>query len=317
MSPSRIVSQRRQDLGSKWARVAALAVSTIGAIDTGSITLDRWGLFTSFSCPGGFQGCDKVLSSPWATFLQINGNPIPLSFIGLLAYLSIFSLAIVPFLPWTSENKYELTRRTWQGLFVVSCGMAVFSLLLIWLMIFKIEAFCFFCLLSALLSFSLLGLSFFGAGWDDYGKIIFRGFIVCILIFLGGLIWIAALDPSNAKVPSEEKLGIPPVVVSNSGPAEVSLAKYLTSIDAVMYSAYWCPHCHDQKEMFGKQAVSELQVVECAEDGQNSQRSLCDLKGIQGFPTWEINGQFDSGVKSLQKLSDLSGYKGSKVFSGN
>ena len=81
-----------------------------------------------------------------------------------------------------------------------------------------------------------------------------------------------------------------------------------------MYSAYWCPHCHDQKEMFGKEAASELQVVECAVDGRNNQRELCESKGLEGFPTWEINGKLDSGVKSLKRLAELSGYKGLEKF---
>ena len=77
-----------------------------------------------------------------------------------------------------------------------------------------------------------------------------------------------------------------------------------------MYSAYWCPHCHEQKELFGKQATARLKVVECAPDGQNSQAELCASKKIQGFPSWEINGKVDSGVKPLAKLAELSGYKG-------
>ena len=81
-----------------------------------------------------------------------------------------------------------------------------------------------------------------------------------------------------------------------------------------MYSAYWCPHCHEQKELFGKDAAAKLEVIECATDGNNSQASLCQSKAIEGFPSWEINGQIDSGVKSLPKLADLSGYQGPRNF---
>ena len=55
-------------------------------------------------------------------------------------------------------------------------------------------------------------------------------------------------------------------------------------------------------------------MIECATDGKNSQAWLCQSKAIEGFPSWEINGQIDSGVKSLQKLADLSGYQGSRNF---
>ncbi len=81
-----------------------------------------------------------------------------------------------------------------------------------------------------------------------------------------------------------------------------------------MYSAYWCPHCHEQKELFGKEAVKELKIIECAADGQNNQRSLCEIKGIDGYPSWEINGNFEYGIQSLDELADLSNYKGSRNF---
>ena len=66
--------------------------------------------------------------------------------------------------------------------------------------------------------------------------------------------------------------------------------------------------------MFGKKATEQLKVVECAPDGRNNQADLCKSKGLTGFPSWEINGQIDSGVKPLSELADLSGYKGDRKF---
>jgi glutaredoxin len=74
-----------------------------------------------------------------------------------------------------------------------------------------------------------------------------------------------------------------------------------------MYGAYWCPHCADQKAMFGE-AVDQVPYVECAADGDNPQPELCKQKGIQGYPTWEIDGQLSPGVKSLEDLATLSGF---------
>ena len=51
-----------------------------------------------------------------------------------------------------------------------------------------------------------------------------------------------------------------------------------------MYSAYWCPHCHEQKELFGQDAAAKLDVIECATDGKNSQATLCQSKAIEGLP---------------------------------
>ena len=61
--------------------------------------------------------------------------------------------------------------------------------------------------------------------------------------------------------------------------------------------------------MFGREATAKLRVIECAADGRNSQKALCDSKKIEGFPTWEIDGKLDSGVKPLAKLAEMSGFK--------
>ena len=44
-------------------------------------------------------------------------------------------MALVPLLPGLQENKANLSRRTWWGLFAVSLGMAVFSGVLVGLMV--------------------------------------------------------------------------------------------------------------------------------------------------------------------------------------
>jgi glutaredoxin len=94
----------------------------------------------------------------------------------------------------------------------------------------------------------------------------------------------------------------------------VELASHLTATGAKLYTAYWCPHCHEQKELFGRQASEKLTVIECAPDGRNSQTALCESKKIDGYPAWEINGEVDTGVKPLEKLAQLSGYSGPRNF---
>ncbi|MDP6172115.1 MAG: thioredoxin, partial [Prochlorococcaceae cyanobacterium ETNP2_MAG_10] len=37
-------------------------------------------------------------------------------------------------------------------------------------------------------------------------------------------------------------------------------------------------------------------------------------KGIDSYPTWEINGKLESGVKPLNKLAELSRYEGTRQF---
>ena len=49
----RINSKRRRgDSGNRWLRVVIAVLATIGVIDTGSITLERWGVLGHLSCPG-------------------------------------------------------------------------------------------------------------------------------------------------------------------------------------------------------------------------------------------------------------------------
>ena len=89
---------------------------------------------------------------------------------------------------------------------------------------------------------------------------------------------------------------------------EAQLAQHLSESGAAMYGAYWCPHCADQKELF-EGAVDQVPYVECAADGENAQPQLCQEKGIQGYPTWEINGELYPGTRPLEELAELSGFQ--------
>ena len=298
------LSSRRagQEPGRPWVRLTMAVLATIGLIDTGSITAKRWGWIGSLSCPGGSDGCDKVLGSAWGTLL---GQP--LSLFGFLAYAMVLLLALMPLLrgglrsPGSEGNRWAL--------FLTCSGMAVFSLVLMGLLVFEIKAFCTFCVVSAALSLGLFLLSLVGGRWSDLGQLVFRGVITALLVGLVGLGWAASADQ-----PVAQSGRAAPAVVSASSPAKIALAEHLTSMGARVFTAYWCPHCHDQKEAFGKEAAAKLQVIECAEDGANSQAQLCKQQGVQGFPSWQIKGVLDSGVKPLDTLADLSGYTGPRDF---
>ncbi|ELR99253.1 hypothetical protein [Gloeocapsa sp. PCC 73106] len=106
----------------------------------------------------------------------------------------------------------------------------------------------------------------------------------------------------------------PPAITTESGPAEIALAEHLQGIDAKIYTAYTCPHCHSQKELLGKKAASLLNNIECHPDGENAQPELCEAAGITGVPTWEIKGELYPGVQPLETIADLSGYTGSRAF---
>ena len=82
-------------------------------------------------------------------------------------------------------------------------------------------------------------------------------------------------------------------------------AKCLTEKGAVFYGASWCPHCNEQKEMFGD-SMQYVKYVECASD-DGGQTEACSQKKITGYPTWEINGELSPGKQSFEELSSKTG----------
>ncbi|TAL48514.1 hypothetical protein EPN87_00365 [archaeon] len=85
-----------------------------------------------------------------------------------------------------------------------------------------------------------------------------------------------------------------------------ALAQCLTEKGFVMYGAYWCPHCANQKAMFGS-SFKYINSVECDPNGNNPQPQLCKEKDITGYPTWIYNDQKLEGEQSVESLSILSG----------
>ena len=101
-----------------------------------------------------------------------------------------------------------------------------------------------------------------------------------------------------------------PTVTTTSSANEIALAKHLRKIGAKLYTAYWCPHCHHQKQRFGKEAVKQLEVVECDQRGVDPQTQLCRDKKVRAYPTWEINGKLYPGNHSLESIANFSKYRG-------
>ncbi len=88
-----------------------------------------------------------------------------------------------------------------------------------------------------------------------------------------------------------------------------ALAIHLTNYGAKMYGASWCPHCQQQKEMFGL-AASRLPYVECSPGGQGQpQAAICRNLGITTYPTWIIDGKRTAEVMSFQQLAEATGFR--------
>jgi thiol-disulfide isomerase/thioredoxin len=105
-----------------------------------------------------------------------------------------------------------------------------------------------------------------------------------------------------------------PALTTTSGAAEIALAEHLKKTGAVMYGAFWCPHCYTQRQTFGTVAWSKVNYVECAKDGEGANVDACNKAGIKLFPTWKINGKSYEGTMSLFKIAKLTNYQGPQTF---
>src|SRR3989344_5238531 len=110
--------------------------------------------------------------------------------------------------------------------------------------------------------------------------------ILVFLLFIGGVVWLA-------RTPGKP------------GRYDV-FATCLKDEGSLFYGAFWCPHCQNQKAMFGKSAKL-LPYIECSTPDGKSQLPVCTQVGIEGYPAWIFpDGTRESGEVSLARLSELS-----------
>lgn len=309
----------------RWSRAILAGIAALGVAITAYLTI------ASFSqnpvvCPT--NSCNAVLASPYAKVFGL-----PLALFGLMGYIGMVAFAIAPLLINSAEQKElraTLEKWTWLLLFMGGTAMAVFSGYLMYLLFAVIQSACPYCIASALCSLSLFVFSIIGHKWEDSGQLFFTGTIIAVLTLVTTLgIYANANQPTASSAfkvdPSTEKMIITPPttapekgmgweITTTSGVAEIGLARHLKQIGAKVYVQYTCPHCFKQKQLFGKEALQELDVVECLPDGKNARPQLCEAAKITGIPTWEINGKFHQGETALEELADLSGYQGDRNF---
>jgi uncharacterized membrane protein len=288
----------------RWSRLFIGAIALLGAAVTGYLTISHQ-LGKGVACVAG--SCDVVLNSPYATVLGL-----PLSLFGLVAYASMATFALLPLLPQLPKEKelrQTLEERSWLLLFVGAIAMTIFSGYLMYLLSTQIKVVCIYCIASAGFSLGMLVLTLIGREWTDRGNLVFIGMVVGMITIVGTL-GIYGINSSGSD--SDQGPGIK--ITSNSGPAELGLAAKLKQIDAKMYGAYWCPHCHDQKQLFGKQAFKLINYIECDPGGANPQPEVCQAAKIQSYPTWEIEGTFYTKTQPLTELAKMSGYTGPQNF---
>lgn len=75
----------------------------------------------------------------------------------------------------------------------------------------------------------------------------------------------------------------------------------------IFYGAFWCPHCQNQKALFGKSAMY-LPYVECSTADGRGMIASCKEKGVEGYPTWVYpDGSRESGEVRLERLAEKTG----------
>ncbi|RAL45802.1 hypothetical protein DM860_009666 [Cuscuta australis] len=250
--------------------------------------------------------CSNILNSSYSF---VFGVPLPL--MGMVAYGLVAVLGLQLGRKWLPLGVEEANAQFL--LLGTTTSMAAASAYFLYILNTKFPGeWCLYCLTSSVLSFSLLYVTLKGLGIKEMKKELVLQLSVVLLV-------VVALHSSyNQHAPqltSSEAAELPyftTEITTHSSPYAISLAKHLSSVGARMYGAFWCSHCQDQKQMFGKEAAALLNYVECFPTGMKKGTTMaleCELVKIEGFPMWVINGQVLNGEQKLSELAKVSGFQ--------
>ncbi len=125
-----------------WICGSIVALAFVGMMDAAYVAFHSG---QSFLLPCGFAGgCDQVLNSPYARFLDI-----PVAWFGLAFYATVAGCALFAWFGFERLLRVSL---------VLASAAFAFTLYLVYLQAMVIRAFCDYCLLSALLVTLILAL---------------------------------------------------------------------------------------------------------------------------------------------------------------
>ena len=264
-----------------------LAVSGLGIVLTGYLS---WTALTGSAvqgCSAG-GGCDTVLTSRWATLLGL-----PTALWGLFAYIGLAAIAFVR----RADKHWSYA---WTAAFFGVC----YSVYLTVVSLTILQSACPYCLTSLALMSTALALVVWQrppamAHRSWVGLAAGRGVFAALVILL---------LHANYVAPQAEPIG-------PEDPKIRALAEHLSDEGALFYGASWCPHCQEQKRLFGASA-SRLPYIECSPAGPNTpQAPSCSRAGVKSYPTWVINGQTYAGeVMSLARLASTTSFPGAADF---
>jgi len=273
----------RDNTKSNYFKPAILILSVIGFLLSLYLTYLHYTEGQSAFCSQG-SDCDVVRQSSYSNILGI-----PVALFGAVGYALIFWFTYV-----------SIARSTrWLLLYTISLAGFIFSAYLTYLEIFVIKAICPYCVASALIMTIIFIMLAYNKS-ESYPKLSTLKTAVLTICVLTVVIIGSSTFQSD-----------PLDFADGTGTAssfQLGLAKHLRAKGAVMYGSYKCPHCNAQKALFGD-AAKYMVYVECDPAGKDAKPTVCFSRGIVHYPTWEIGGRYYEGAKSLQELSQLSGYK--------
>lgn len=95
---------------------------------------------------------------------------------------------------------------------------------------------------------------------------------------------------------------------TQAGPGPLdAFAQCLGEKGAKFYGAFWCPHCQNQKKLFGS-SERYLPYIECSTANGQGRLPVCEQANIEGYPTWEFaDGPRLSGEVPLETLAENTG----------
>ncbi len=97
------------------------------------------------------------------------------------------------------------------------------------------------------------------------------------------------------------------IPISNSSKPSIydDFAKCLSENNVKFYGSFQCPHCADQKALFGK-SMKYVNYIECGPLGGPVDQGCIDA-GVKAYPTWIFENETREGVLSLGELAQQTG----------
>ncbi|MBM3271643.1 MAG: vitamin K epoxide reductase family protein [Candidatus Sericytochromatia bacterium] len=273
----------------RWQQRLLLTLALLGVVDASYLLVAHF-TATPLACPsGGLFRCDYVVTSRYSVVAGL-----PLAAWGLVAYLAVLGLALLPTLASAPglPVKPGAVRFAATGLRVLTTAMLAVGAFLAFLMAGVLHSICLYCAVSIGLSAALFGIAQAGGGGPRL-----RPALAGLVLSSIAVVAVAAAPPPSSVPGSKDPegrlvVGLPEPgktsIDTESGPAEIALARSLAERGSVMYGGFDCPHCVQQKLLFGKEAWKIVPYFECDPRSPQANEQACDDARVAQYPTWVL-----------------------------